>query len=136
VAEKTEARKEAEMMEEDRLKPMSSRERRLAGAVVGPRMMQAPAEIYDAARSLLSPRTPRTEEEMSELTREISRMGPPRGADPTRSEIYRKAILELEDYDKRKAERKKGYAKGGKVSSASSRADGCCKRGKTRGKMV
>jgi hypothetical protein len=27
------------------------------------------------------------------------------------------------------------YAKGGKVSSASKRADGCCKRGKTRGKM-
>ena len=27
-------------------------------------------------------------------------------------------------------------AKGGKVSSASSRADGCCIKGKTRGKMV
>jgi len=30
----------------------------------------------------------------------------------------------------------KGYAKGGKVSSASKRADGCCIKGKTRGKMV
>ena len=28
------------------------------------------------------------------------------------------------------------YKKGGKVSSASSRADGCAQRGKTRGKMV
>jgi hypothetical protein len=28
------------------------------------------------------------------------------------------------------------YAKGGKVKSASARADGCAKRGKTRGKMV
>ena len=28
------------------------------------------------------------------------------------------------------------YAKGGKVSSASSRADGCAQRGKTRGRMV
>jgi len=28
------------------------------------------------------------------------------------------------------------YAKGGKVGSASKRADGCCVRGKTRGKMV
>ena len=27
-------------------------------------------------------------------------------------------------------------AKGGKVGSASKRADGCCQRGKTRGKMV
>ena len=30
----------------------------------------------------------------------------------------------------------KGYKSGGKVSSASKRADGCAKRGKTRGKMV
>ena len=29
-----------------------------------------------------------------------------------------------------------GYAKGGMVGSASKRADGCAKRGKTRGKMV
>lgn len=28
------------------------------------------------------------------------------------------------------------FAKGGKVSSASKRADGCCIKGKTRGKMV
>jgi hypothetical protein len=28
------------------------------------------------------------------------------------------------------------YKKGGKVSSASKRADGCCVKGKTRGKMV
>ena len=30
----------------------------------------------------------------------------------------------------------KNYKSGGKVSSASSRADGCCIKGKTRGKMV
>jgi hypothetical protein len=30
----------------------------------------------------------------------------------------------------------KGYAKGGKVSSASKRADGCAIKGKTKGKMV
>ena len=29
-----------------------------------------------------------------------------------------------------------GYKKGGKVSSASKRADGCAVRGKTKGKMV
>jgi len=28
------------------------------------------------------------------------------------------------------------YAKGGKVGSASKRADGCCVKGKTKGKMV
>ena len=30
----------------------------------------------------------------------------------------------------------RGYAKGGSVSSASSRADGCAVKGKTRGRMV
>ena len=30
----------------------------------------------------------------------------------------------------------KAYKKGGKVSSASKRADGCCVKGKTKGKMV
>ena len=29
-----------------------------------------------------------------------------------------------------------GYKKGGKVGSASKRADGCCVRGKTRGRMM
>jgi len=32
--------------------------------------------------------------------------------------------------------RDRDYAKGGKVKSASSRADGCAMRGKTRGKIV
>jgi hypothetical protein len=31
---------------------------------------------------------------------------------------------------------KKVFKKGGKVSSASSRADGCCTKGKTKGRMV
>ena len=30
----------------------------------------------------------------------------------------------------------KGYKKGGKISSASSRADGIAQRGKTRGRML
>ena len=30
----------------------------------------------------------------------------------------------------------KGYKKGGKVSSASKRADGCCTKGKTKGRMI
>lgn len=38
-----------------------------------------------------------------------------------------------EAYDKRKA---KGMKSGGKVSSASARADGCAQRGKTRGMIV
>jgi hypothetical protein len=37
---------------------------------------------------------------------------------------------------KEQAESEMGMKKGGKVSSASKRADGCATKGKTRGKMV
>jgi hypothetical protein len=40
---------------------------------------------------------------------------------------------ELDSQTKREA---RGMAKGGKVSSASSRADGCCVKGKTKGRFV
>lgn len=43
---------------------------------------------------------------------------------------------QLRDQDKGVKDKAGAYAKGGKVSSASKRADGCCQRGKTRGKMV
>jgi hypothetical protein len=50
------------------------------------------------------------------------------------------AIEEAKQDAKDAADRKKisnmGYKKGGSVSSASKRADGCCIKGKTRGKMV
>ena len=38
--------------------------------------------------------------------------------------------------DKAAEDASKNMAKGGKVSSASSRADGCCTKGKTRGRMM
>ncbi len=43
---------------------------------------------------------------------------------------------EKEYADKTKEELKVKKAKGGKIKSASARADGCAQRGKTRGKMV
>ena len=50
------------------------------------------------------------------------------------------AIEESKQDAKDAAARKKisdmGHKKGGMISSASSRADGCCVKGKTRGKMV
>lgn len=47
-----------------------------------------------------------------------------------------KAIREEQDFDKyAKESPDQKYKKGGKVSSASSRADGCACKGKTRGKM-
>ena len=57
-----------------------------------------------------------------------------------------KAAAEMKEQDKKKPDSAQakinkvtnygGYKKGGKVSSASSRADGCCVKGKTRGKMM
>jgi hypothetical protein len=46
------------------------------------------------------------------------------------------AIQDAKDAADRKKISAMGYKKGGSVSSASSRADGCCIKGKTRGKMV
>lgn len=66
-----------------------------------------PAGLLQIGQSVISGRKGRSQEEMDELTREISR-----------------------------SERPQKKAKGGSVSSASARADGCAQRGKTRGKMV
>lgn len=105
----TEARKTAEFMEKMRMSPASTREAQSEG-MKGPRMMKAPAELYDAVRSVVSPRTKRTDEEMNELTREVGR-------------------------GMKKGGKVKCYAKGGSVSSASKRADGCATKGKTNCKI-
>ncbi len=49
------------------------------------------------------------------------------------SELDPKAMIDKAKREKMEAE---GYKKGGKISSASTRADGCCQRGKTKGRMV
>jgi len=46
------------------------------------------------------------------------------------------AKLDIEDAKTRAKIKAMGYAGGGKVSSASKRADGCCSKGKTKGTMV
>lgn len=61
-------------------------------------------------------------------------------------EQNKKAATEMREQDKKNPDSTQakinkvtnygGYKAGGKVSSASSRADGCAQRGKTRGKMV
>lgn len=43
---------------------------------------------------------------------------------------------EDEEADSQPLPKVKNYAKGGKVSSASSRADGCARKGHTKGKML
>lgn len=56
------------------------------------------------------------------------------GRDAVRS--YQGAMENQKEYGMKKGGKVKKMASGGKVSSASSRADGCAQRGKTRGRMV
>lgn len=56
--------------------------------------------------------------------------------DAMSSEEKKRLLQEARDEKDRQAVQGMGYAKGGSVSSASKRADGCCQRGKTQGKMI
>ena len=69
------------------------------------------------------------------LTGDLMRQGLG-GAIP--SAIARDAYSSKEEEEERRKKQASGVPmkKGGKVSSASSRADGCATKGKTRGKMV
>ena len=46
------------------------------------------------------------------------------------------AKMDIEDEKARAKIKSMGYASGGKVSSASKRADGCATKGKTKGTMI
>jgi hypothetical protein len=106
TADKTPARKKAESMELERTYPMSSKM-----AKETPVMAQSATDAIKGslgipaamAVDMATGPKKRSEEDMSELTREVARGNK--------------------------------MAKGGKVSSASSRADGIAQRGKTRGMM-
>lgn len=157
MAEKTEARKKAEYMEKYRLAPATTRNKAVSGVLRGPDMMRGPSEVYDYVRSKVSPRTPRTEDEMNELTREVARgeraLNRSGNVDSTMSPKVREALMNMRDADERRkmgqrydeimpspepGESKakggsiKSYAKGGSVT----RADGCAQRGHTKGRMV
>jgi hypothetical protein len=55
---------------------------------------------------------------------------------PFNFDAIEEAKQNVVDANARKKISDMGYKKGGSVSSASKRADGCCVKGKTRGKMV
>jgi hypothetical protein len=57
-------------------------------------------------------------------------------AKPANFDAKQESIQDAKDAKDRAKIKSMGYAKGGKVSSASKRADGCVTKGKTRGKMV
>jgi hypothetical protein len=55
---------------------------------------------------------------------------------PVNFDAIQEAKQDAADASARKKISDMGYKKGGSVGSASKRADGCCIKGKTRGKMV
>ena len=55
---------------------------------------------------------------------------------PYNFDAIQEARQDAVDANARKKISDMGYKKGGSVGSASKRADGCCIKGKTRGKMV
>jgi len=56
--------------------------------------------------------------------------------DAKRTPAQREAIQEMKDAKDRAKIKAMGYAKGGKVGSASKRADGIATKGKTKGTMI
>jgi hypothetical protein len=63
------------------------------------------------------------------VTRDLAKMG-------ALGIIPKEISNDQEDEEEEKRKKPSYMKKGGKVSSASSRADGCAERGKTRGKFV
>ena len=70
-----------------------------------------------------------TEGEREGLEQGYNEMKAAQKAEANRSKIINKPSSEVQKFDE-------NYKRGGKVSSASKRADGCCIKGKTKGKMV
>jgi len=79
--------------------------------------------------------TKQREQDKSEADAEMKRES--RGVKkPSNFDAIEEAKQDAKDAAARKKISDMGHKKGGSVSSASSRADGCCIKGKTRGKMV
>ena len=77
----------------------------------------------------------RREREQREAASEMKRES--RGVKkPANFDAIEEAKQNVVDANARKKISDMGYKKGGSVGSASKRADGCCIKGKTRGKMV
>jgi hypothetical protein len=165
MADKKTARQAATEIEVEQNFPILNKyNRTAAGAVekmgpgVGKEMARGaalagmvPAGLLQIGQSAVTGRKGRSQEEMDELTREVGRAqrAEKQGADKNQKsgmelEIenakkdrqLKKEYEAYEKYDKNRLKDQGSFKKGGKVSSASARADGIAQRGKTRGKMV
>ena len=72
---------------------------------------------------------------LSPVLASIANEGGKKASDRIKKERDEEKKLQ-EQYEEQDKQEGRGMKKGGKVSSASKRADGCAQRGKTRGKFV
>ncbi len=72
---------------------------------------------------------------LSPVLASIANEGGKKASDRIKKERDEEKKLQ-EQYEEQDKQEGRGMKKGGKVSSASKRADGCAQRGKTRGKIV
>lgn len=79
---------------------------------------------------------PQTDEELDEISPEAREMMEQKRRDMEQEKRQRRMEEEVGTTPYKKGGKVKKMAKGGKVGSASKRADGCCVRGKTKGRMI
>ena len=91
-------------------------------------------EITEAKKPSIGYRTniPKVGETKPEMQKRSINLNPDYAAD----EELRQINSRMQSAEMRKGGKVKKMASGGKVSSASKRADGCCVKGKTKGRMV
>jgi hypothetical protein len=100
----------------------------LAGAATTAAMAMRPKRTNEDKREAADQVKRESDAEMKRESRGIKK--------PANFDAMQESIQNAKDAKDRAKIKSMGYAKGGKVSSASKRADGCVTKGKTRGKMV
>ena len=100
----------------------------LAGAATTAAMAMRPKRTNEDRREAADQTKREADNEVKRESRGIPK--------PANFDAIEESKQDAKDAKDRKKISDMGYAKGGSVNSASKRADGCCVKGKTRGKMV
>ena len=100
----------------------------LAGAATTAAMSMSPRRTNEDRLEAADQAKRESDAEMKRESRGVKK--------PVNFDAIQEAKQDAIDANARKKISDMGYKKGGSVSSASKRADGCCVKGKTRGKMV
>ena len=101
------------------------------------KMFDAVKKMYERSGATVGPRQPMSEEMRQRLSAEVGKLEKkPRGGGGGGGGSDAKEMQLGSELDPKALMKRKDMKKGGKVSSASSRADGIAQKGKTKGRMV